>query len=99
MSSLEFDRDQKLKESFDSAIDTLKLYRDHGIEPGSGTRALLENDLFGALRRSDPYRQKILGDIARWMDRNLPGDSYGSREKVNNWIAARRKEQQEGGAE
>ena len=90
---------EDLASSMQSAIETLILYRDHGCEPGSGTRAILENNLFEALRRSDPNRQRILGDIARWINSHMPAGSYGSRQKVDDWIAARRKEQQEGAAE
>ena len=71
--------------SLQTHIEAIERYRD-GLEPGRCTRAILENDLFGAAARADPTTRFLLWDIAWYIAENLPEESYGSRAKVEAWL-------------
>jgi hypothetical protein len=86
---------EAITRSMQSHIETLILYRDGGCEPGSCTRAILENDLFKAIPRADPCTRQLIGDILVWIVRNLPHGAYGSREKVDAWMSAKRQEERD----
>jgi len=73
-------------------IDTIELYLKSGAEPGSGTRAILENNLCDAVRRLDATSLEILPQIVTHVFRNVPGNAWGSKAVVDAWIRARRRE-------
>jgi hypothetical protein len=62
----------------------------HGYEPGSCTRAILENDLAAAVANADASSQRILVDIVKYIYNHLPGEAWGSKAKVDAWMANRR---------
>lgn len=64
-------------------IDSLKMYIDHGIMPGSFLAAVLTNDLFGAMGFADSYNRATIFQITSYIYNNLPSDSWGSVEKVS----------------
>lgn len=66
-------------------IEAVERYRD-GMEPGSCTRAILENDLFHAAACADPSTRYHLVDIASYIFNHMPPESYGSPEKVEAWL-------------
>lgn len=66
--------------------DGLRLYLEHGIEPGGFLRAVLENDLCGAAARADSVNRSRLADYATVLSA-LPMSAWGSRERVNGWMA------------
>ena len=61
-------------------------YLQHGIEPGSFLRAVLENDLLNAFGRADNENKRNLEEIVRWIYNYAPADSWGSTAKVEAWM-------------
>ena len=72
-------------------IETIQRYLEGGCEPGSGTRAILENDLLGAVQRLDLQSQTLLVPIVKYLYNNVPMECWGSRRRVDAWIAQKRK--------
>jgi len=64
----------------------LKAYVDHGQPPGGFLRSALCNDFVGACLLADQENRDGLVDLASRIWNDLPGDSWGSMEKVNAWI-------------
>lgn len=62
-------------------------YLDHGIPPGSFLMALFSNDLKEAFRRADDQNTAAMLDWVRFMVNDMPGNSQGSPEAVEAWIA------------
>lgn len=71
--------------------DGVKLYIDHGIEPGSFLRSVLENDLREACARADHINRHRLFEIVQCLWNEIPAECWGSPEKVNRWIGFGRK--------
>ena len=67
----------------------LRRYADQRIATGGFLRACLENDLLRASCAADDINAGILRDIMRHIANNLPGECWGSREKVKAWLAGR----------
>ena len=65
----------------------MKRYVEQGIKPGSFMTAVLENDLFGALAQADEMNRDRLYDICKWLYNEAPSQCWGSKEKVEAWIA------------
>lgn len=59
----------------------------HGIMPGGFLTSLLSNDLFLSVQKADPLNLTYYIHITTWILHNMPDDSYGSYEIVNNWCA------------
>jgi len=66
--------------------ESLELYVTKGIMPGSFLRAVLENDLFGALSRADSYNRATIFQITKYIYYELPREAWGSREKVKAYL-------------
>ena len=60
-------------------------YLKEGRQPGDFLQAVLENNLHKAVARADTENQMRLTGYAIVLDR-LPFISWGSEEKVTNWI-------------
>lgn len=71
-------------------IESIERYVQHGIEPGSGTRAILENDLASAVAHCDPESQFLLAEIMKYIYNKTPMECWGSRQRVDAWIKAKR---------
>jgi hypothetical protein len=67
----------------DDAIDNYLMY---GYEPGGFTRALLSNDLSGAVSAADYGNKENLANIVQVIQQWMPGCAWGSREIVNAWL-------------
>jgi hypothetical protein len=67
-------------------IDSLTRYRDHHLPTGGFLRAVLENNLSGALGGADDDNLRDLREIVRWVYNEMPGNAWGSAEKVKAWI-------------
>ena len=65
---------------------TIHNYVLNGLSPGGFTTALLSNDLFVALARADYWNVSNLKRITDSVIHNLPIQSYGTYDKVNDWI-------------
>lgn len=64
----------------------VKNYALEGIQPGGFLRAVLENDLFSAASRADAKNIEKLGNWAIFIHCYLPANSYGSQQRVDDWI-------------
>lgn len=76
-------------------VQSLTRYVIDGIPTGGFLSAVLENDLKEAFGRADDSNQLCLGHIVAYCYNEIPGDCWGSPERVNNWLkvhAIRRKE-------
>jgi len=69
-------------------FNTLQRYLTHGVQPGGAMVALLSDELFETVARSDTGRLSELADIVRFVYNEFPLRAWGSRQKVDAWIAA-----------
>lgn len=60
---------------------------DRRQETGGFLRAVLENDLIGAINKADHINLIYLPHIAAYIYNRLPSGSWGSPEKVAKWLA------------
>lgn len=67
--------------------DGARLYVEHHIEPGGFLRAVLENDLVLAAGKADSVNAAALRDWAVWLYCDCPSELWGSKTKVNAWLA------------
>lgn len=67
-------------------LSSLKRYIEQGVEIGGFLRAVLENDLFGAVNRADFANGIALLNIVRFIFNTLPYQCHGSHEKVEDWL-------------
>ena len=70
-------------------IRGLERYQDDHIPTGSFLRSVLCGELFEAVLRADRDSEAHLAHITRWVMRELPAESWGSREKVNAWLESK----------
>lgn len=72
---------------------TMRLYIEHGCEPGSGFTAILSNDLRAVVMvDADTFQQ--LPTIYRWLVNYAPSQAWGSRESMRAWMRERRAERE-----
>ncbi len=64
----------------------MKRYVEEHIPPGSFLRAVLENDLVGALFRADKTNAARMLDYAYFLLHAAPPDCWGSEEAVVDWL-------------
>lgn len=70
-------------------LDSLERYFNHGIEPGSFLRAVLENDLRGAIKRADLDKPTaVIYALVCLLQEGAPDWGWGSREKVTAFLAS-----------
>ena len=67
-------------------IKTLERYTQDRIPTGSFLHAVLSNDLTMACMKADDYNRHRLFEIVNYIYNNIPSISWGSPEKVNNWL-------------
>lgn len=66
----------------------IRLYFEHGIDPGLFLRAVLSNDLRGVISHPEYIKDKSqIRKIISYCDKYLPDEAWGSAEAVNNWLA------------
>jgi len=75
-------------------IESIQRYVNHGLEPGSCTRAILENNLIGAFKHADPSTTELMSELVKYVYNNVPPDAWGSAEKVSTWIGLKRSERE-----
>jgi hypothetical protein len=68
-------------------LEGLERYRDNRIQPGSFLRAVLENNLSGAVGQADLYNQHTICAIVSWCYNNMPSEAWGSAERVQAWLS------------
>ncbi len=64
----------------------VQLYIERGHSVGGFLRAVICNDLKGAMGRADEINRERLHDIVRFFYNEVPGDSWGSHEKMVAWV-------------
>lgn len=69
--------------------DAMRNYFEHGIPPGSFSRALLSNDLRETFARADDSNSRCVRAWVQWLYNHAPAGSWGSPEKVADWIKER----------
>lgn len=68
----------------------LERYLNHGIMPGSFMTAVLENNLMQAMGRADRENSANLKNIVGYIYNHLPSNSWGSRDRVENYVKSLR---------
>lgn len=66
--------------------ESLNRYIKHRIHAGGFLTAVLENNLMEAMGRADSVNRANLHEICKYIYNNLPRESWGSREKVQNYL-------------
>jgi hypothetical protein len=64
----------------------MKLYLEHGVEPGGFMYSVLANDLKGAVSRADHINLRYLTNIVSYCYNSIPSTAWGSYEKVDLWL-------------
>lgn len=78
--------------TLDEAIEAINAHVDHGRPLGHFLTAVLGNDLQMAVARADPTSLENLVKIVQHCYWNIPGNCWGSYEKVRDWsVAAQQK--------
>lgn len=72
-------------------VESLKAYA-QGRPTGDFLRAVLSNDLHSAVMRADAINGPALQHIVAFVRANLPMAAWGSLERVEKWLAAKREE-------
>ncbi len=69
----------------------LQRYVEDGTSTGDALRAILSNDLHGAMRYADHLTVMYLWGIVTWIHNEAPADCWGSPLKVHEWIKKHRR--------
>lgn len=72
--------------------ETLKRYVEDRCPTGGFLHAVLSNDLTEACARADMYNQVRLVEIVTYIYNDLPGNCWGSPEKVDKWLDGKENE-------
>ena len=67
--------------------DGMERYIRYGVEGGGFMMAVLENDFIGAYRRADFINARSLHTYADFLSNHVPEDCWGSRMRVQKWLA------------
>jgi hypothetical protein len=70
-------------------IESINLYVQHKIEPGSFLRAVLENDLKESFGRADEINRTRLFEIVKYIYNHVPMNVWGSKEIVQKHLDSR----------
>ena len=68
--------------------DGMQRYVEHGINPGDFLYLILCNDFVHALGQADSINTERIVDYAKFLYLEVPMACWGSKEKVDKWIAA-----------
>lgn len=75
--------------TLETAKISLEHYEKDGAPTGGFLRAVLENNLLGALRQGDEDSIKNLREIAFWVWDNLPANIWGNPQRVQEHLKAK----------
>lgn len=67
-------------------LEGLSRYLQYGVDPGSGLRAVLENNLAMSMRCLDQENRAQLYELYSLISNEFPGMAWGSPTRVANWI-------------
>ena len=68
------------------AHQSLDLYAEKRVEPGGFLKAVLCNDLIGAVSKADSRNLANLPAIVAYVYNKLPASCWGSPEDYHNWL-------------
>lgn len=66
--------------------ESIKLYIQHGLLPGSFLQAVISNDLREAIGQADHINIGYLPTIVAWFYQCAPAMCWGSRQKMQAWL-------------
>lgn len=75
-------------------LEGLRRYIDHGVPTGDFLRLIISNDFVHAVGHADDENVRNLPAYAGYMYNEMPGGSYGSKERYNGWISQKRVERE-----
>lgn len=67
-------------------VTGLNRYKDEHKPTGLFLRSVLANNLHEAVLRADPDSMVALHEVCMWILHNLPGEAWGTPEKVDAWV-------------
>ncbi len=73
-------------------VESLRRYVEKRVPTGGFLRAVLSNDLTGAMMRADSVNRFRMYEIVMYIFNELPGKSWGSPEAVDKWLERREDE-------
>ena len=71
----------------DHTASAMEAYVNHGQPPGSFLTEVFSNRLVHAFARADKDNTEAMVAIAAWVWKEAPAVCWGSRERVDKWIA------------
>lgn len=69
-----------------STYEGIRRYVDDRIKPGSFITAVLSNNLRDSFGKGDQENRDTLFEIVRYLYWEVPGDCWGSHERVSEWL-------------
>jgi hypothetical protein len=69
--------------------DAMARYIEDRIEPGKFLYAVLSNDLKTAVGAADHINLEYLTNIVSYCYNEIPGNAWGSEERVEQWLSQR----------
>ena len=82
----------------DDMLLAIRRYIEHGIPPGDFLQAVICNDLKEACGRADEENLENLPAYVAYFYNNAPGGCWGSKGRMQDWVAHRGQAVLEGGA-
>ncbi len=64
-------------------------YVSHYVKPGDFLTSVICNDLQMAVAHADGTNMNLLKNYVQWFYNESPGGCWGSKEKMNDWLAKR----------
>jgi len=67
-------------------ISSITRYVEERVPTGGFLRAVLSNDLMGAMSKADLHNQQALPAICKYIYNRVPSGCWGSENIVNDWL-------------
>ena len=64
----------------------IRLYVEHGVQPGSFLSAVIQNNLSEAVGRADDENLKNIPAFVAYFYNECPSNCWGSPEKMQSWM-------------
>ena len=64
----------------------IRLYVEHGLQPGSFLSAIIQNNLSEAVGRADSENLKNIPAFVAYFYNECPSNCWGSPEKMKSWM-------------
>lgn len=74
--------------------DSVRLYVEFGVKPGSFLTAVICNDLKESFARADENNIRRMFDIVSFFYNEVPLSCWGSKENMETWMQQRRNQKQ-----